>query len=362
MLLKSLTLAIFLLCLCAGLHLARHNPLENDEIYSQLYGIERLSFGEILTGKIAEGNNSPLFYLSQKTFFALTRFHLNNSWVPGDSMCDLHAQTIMRFLPIVYMSAALCLLWYFFARRYGWTAGGLALLLGLASPMVWPYWAQARPYSLWTLLTTCQLLLFLSGLEKPSQQKERWLLCVHGCLCLTTAFGLIQTIIVTALLRPRNAWQAGVPLLLGLFYAWRAPHYEFHVGQAGQLILENFSLIRLAAAVLCAAGIFYLNRQTRAQWPQVKFLWAVTIFLLVPVFIIGYYQDLNVPSNVGFGLSSRYFIFLTPLATISFLVVWQNLWQRSANAWIKIVLIEIMAGALIFDGMQTWVVLQRLWG
>ena len=67
-LILSLSYILFGICLSIGFFIARHKPLWGDEVFSQRNIIQRMSYGDMLKGKIGqgEGNASPLFYLLQK--------------------------------------------------------------------------------------------------------------------------------------------------------------------------------------------------------------------------------------------------------------------------------------------------------
>ncbi len=350
---KTGSIILFALCLIVGLRLAAHNPLENDEIYSQLHSIEGLSYGQILAGQVPEGNNCPLFYSLQKTFLNALRFTLPGPWEPEQNICDDRAQIVMRILPIVCMAGAMALMWNFFARR-SIIAAILAVLLGLTSPLIWTYWAQARPYSLWMLLTTAQLIFLLDN-------QPRRLLVVHWLLCLTTSFGLVQAVLAAVLMRKRRFWPLVAPAAAGLFYLLHAPHYPFRVPVTAPLIFENFSLIRLLVLAGCAVLLWRLNAYRTGAAACTGLLGLTVVLLLLSSLIIGYYVHQHVPGTLGFELSSRYFMFLTPVGIFALLCTWHTAWQNTDNVWLKINLAQLLAGVLILDGMRAFVVAQRLW-
>ncbi len=354
---KILALCVFLACTGIGFCLAQKNPLENDEIYSQKSSLQNLGFVDILKGKIDEGNNSPLFYLLQKSFFKFKGFWLEESFQVEQDICNPDAQTIMRTLPVLFMSAAVALIFYFFAARFGLGAGMLALALTLTSPMIWLYWAQARPYGLWVLLGCAQLLLLIDvvGLSRTSARSWAWLALVHVLLCLTTSFGMVQVVIAMVFvwrMVPRQdlVWLLAVPMALGLFYFMHAPRYPFHVTSPTDLIYDNFPLDRLLLLAAAACGVKN----------HLKLLRIAGALLLVAATIIAYY--LTIKGAAGFELSSRYFIFLTPPAIILVLFFWWEFWRRYARQWWpRVYLLEVLAAVLVFGALRTYIVWQRLW-
>ena len=144
-----------------GLRLAEHKPLWNDELYSLLSSVRNLSYGDIITAKITEGNNTPLFYLSQKAFIDLTGYQPPQEWVAGQwGHNHPYSNLRIRILPVACMSVAIAVIFYFFSYFYSIWTGLYALAVAFSSFMVWAYGFEARPYALWFLLTTLQAVFF----------------------------------------------------------------------------------------------------------------------------------------------------------------------------------------------------------
>ena len=347
------TFILLLVLMGTGLTLAQNRPLENDEVYSQKTGVQGLSFLGIFQGKVGEGNNSPLFYTAQKIFCGLSGFRLDEHWQSREEICGPNAQMMLRVLPCLYMSLALCLIFYFFARNDNLWIGTLALLLALTSPMIWLYWAWARPYGLWVLLTTAQILLYLdiSKQPGPSPRALRALGIVHVLLSITALFGMVQAVIAAVLIRKRVFWLVALPLMLGLFYALRAPRFPFFIAHpAAYLIYDNFAVERLVFIGICAA---WMAKRLAGLF---KYL---IIFLAIPLLVIGYYTIKNAPGTHAFLISPGYFIFLTPLSVIAVMLLWKNMWDNTSNPWMRFNLIQAMAGILLLGGIRTYIAVQR---
>ena len=200
-----LTALLFIVCSCIGVTLARHNPIENDESYSQHESIQHLSYLDILKGQVNEGNNCPLFYSAQKLFGQLAHFQLRTAWVMEQYVCEDNAQIKMRLLPILFMSAGISLCFYYFLTRYTIVAAVIAAALFLTTPITWLYWAQDRPYGLWILLTCAQTILLCEYFIFTNKSPFFWrsLTLTHWLLCLCSGFGLIQTLLAIVLIRKR---------------------------------------------------------------------------------------------------------------------------------------------------------------
>lgn len=359
-----IALILFLLCLQVGYRLNERHPLENDEIYSQQQSIQPIPYTAMLAGHIPEGNNSPLFYIMQK--FTLGKFALTQRWENEKDICNGPAQSRLRLMPILCMSLGLSLIFWFFARHWGLWMGLAAFALALTSPLVWTYWATARPYALWILLTTVQLLLLINFFRSPPQKRRhvKALGAVHVLLALTTMFGAAQAVIAAILGRGKLWLTAIAPIFIGLWYFYWAPRYPFRVPHdAAALIFDNLSLERIIFLIAAAIAIGALCRwDLRLHSNSAIFLLAFTCILLAaPVVVIAWYKHLNVPGLLGFELSSRYFAFLTPLSSIGVMWIWLTLWERCGQwLWARLCLIEVMAGMLILGTLQVWPLVQRL--
>jgi hypothetical protein len=349
-----LSFFIFSLCLWLGISLAQRNPIENDESYSQHESIQKLSYLDILQGRVNEGNNSPLFYTLQKGFAHLVSFKLQTLWTMEQYVCEDAAQLWMRLLPILFMSLGITLSFYYFLMRYHYVAAFMALALFLTTTPTWIYWAQDRPYSLWFLLTCAQTILLSEYFLFKNDSNNFWkfLTITHWLLCLSSGFGFIQTLFAAIFIRKRVLLTFIVPILLGLFYALQAPRYPFRVPEHWiGLILSNVSLERL---IFIFGASFMVKKLISIS------LWIGTMLGLSFLLIGGVYLQ-HTPGNAGFELSSRYLLFLMPTSIIIFNIFWLSMHKQTQNIWLKLALYQVLIYVLMMGGWRTWIMLLRLW-
>jgi len=293
----------------------------------------------MLSGKISEGNNSPLFYVTQKTFWALIGYKIPKPWRSGQWLEDKSAEIFLRLVPIFCMSLMMTLVFYFFSRFYSILTGFYSLFLSLSSTMVWFYWTQGRPYALWMLLTTVQALIFLYlTLEKRISSKT-WLglITVNFLLSLTSLFGLIQIGVVSALLWlfVNRRWQdyiflTVIPVVICIFYYIQVPKYNWWFSLSPeQLIRECFSRDRFYILILYFVFfmLFSLQKKTNAfrlflddRLLRGRLYFFMTVMMVVAaclvLWIFKAFEHRN-PNHAGFPVSSRYFAYLTPIGIIA---------------------------------------------
>lgn len=332
----GITLAIFFLCLAVGFWMAGHKPVWNDEIYSQINSVERLSYRDIVLRKVGEGNGNPLFYLIQKGISDLFRYRFPGEWKGEWHIQDLRSQMVMRVQPNLFMSLSIALLFWFFARRYSVGAGTYALVVTLSSFMLWAYWAEGRPYALWFFLTTAQSLLFLSLTEQDEKDSRRWtaLTAVHLLLSLTVVFGVVQIWIFSAMLWlgkerrwRRYVWPTLVPTGIGLAYYLASPKFKFFFTNT-PLQLVGASIPKDRLFLLSVYAVFlaldYLGRKTRGagifrrEAPREggRYLVAALLMLASAFGILWLLKTGETPDKAGFSISNRYFIYLAPAGII----------------------------------------------
>ena len=115
----------------------------NDEGYTQLFNVEKLSYQNMILGKVVEGNNSPLFYIIQKAISAMTNYSIPitySQWGAGKKEITenaLKSQIILRINPVLFMSLAITAIFYYFSKRYSIWSGFYSVLVALSSFMVW---------------------------------------------------------------------------------------------------------------------------------------------------------------------------------------------------------------------------------
>ncbi len=368
-----------------GLSLASIRPLWNDEIYTTLSSVEGMSYGDILLGKVKEGNNCPLFYLLQKHIVDRAEYHPPSLWYKGTAYWDgrdKKSQILLRLNPVFFMSLAIVIICRFFLKRYSILGAIYSLFLTLSSYMVWAYWAEARPYALWFFLTTAQILFALSFWQS-NQRKAHFpvaLSAIHILLALTSVFGVIQAVIVSALL-----WQSGfrrrgpyfflwiLPVLIGMFYYFQAPHYAFWFSLSPeQLFREAYSRSRvyifLIFVLLYALGWLqrhFLQKEIIPLWPvkQEKFLlWLTLNMILFAVLVLAILKGQATSDHTGFAVSSRYFIFLTPFSIIATGIFTISLYRTFCQRlWLCIPVMGGIGYLVLHDAMKVWDALKGLY-
>ncbi len=363
--LQVTAVVLFVLLFVFGLQLAQRKPLWNDELYSQVNGIQKMSYAEILLGHIPEGNNSPLFYVLQKAVCDLTHFKLPFVWNEQWSVAQPQGQLILRLMPNFFMSLSLAVIFYVLAVEYSFIAGVYAFLTALASSAVWMYWVEARPYALWFALTTSQILYFLRFIHQPDKRLETWrkLACVHILLSITAVFGAVQVFIVSLILLKfyekkfaRYFFVLFLPLSLGFFYFFNAPHYVFGLPQnPWTLIFANIPVERFLFIIFC--GILALNMDWKCKKENTSTLlhYAIlTVLFLGAVVGIMVCFALTADRNwQGFLISSRYFIFLAPVGIIGISVFLFELFKRFAGQHWMIINFGILAlGLLVLRSLK----------
>ena len=360
--LKSLYLSggIFFILLASGFSLSERKLLWNDELYSQQTAIDVDSYAGILSLKFPDGNKNPLFYIIQKSVCDVFSFHLPSVYSKElNRVRDIPSQIILRIPSNFYMSLALALFFYFFTRFYSIYAAFYALSVALVSPMVWMYWVEARPYPLWFLLTTIQLLLLLIVMSSPGTKRIKSFLLVHTVLALTTPASIFQISIVTLMLWWKARYsikQLGLiwilPMGIGLLY------YFFDHTQTIKTYMFTSNLFdavmpeRMFVYVIYALIAWVLPEKYKKLSWNVFFLPVFLLFLASGCFVL--FVDLFT-LNSGQGFFSRYLIYLTPadillfsLASIDF-----RRWSRP-NPWICMNVSILLGGLVIVRGLMTY--------
>lgn len=357
--LKVFVVILFILMFSLGLGLSALKPLWNDELYSQIYGVEKLSYGQILLGHIPEGNNSPLFYILQKGVCDMTHFQLPFVWKGQWNVAEPSAQLILRLMPNFFMALALTAIFYALAVEYSLWAGGYALLTALSSSAVWVYWVEARPYALWFALSLFQVLYFLRFIRQRDKRPQTWqkLTVIHIGLSLTAVFGAVQACLVSLLLfgfyekkLKRYLLILFFPLALGFYYFLTAPHYVFRLPpDPGALMWANFPVERLWLLVLCGIfALFFDARQKKQLSPVLLHYGMLTaLFFSAVLGIMVCFALTADPHWKGFVISSRYFIFLAPLGIVGTVVFLFELFKILAGERWMIINFTILAGGLL---------------
>lgn len=393
--LKIISSLLFVVLLFVGVVLAKYKPLWIDELQTQMVGIEKLSYTEIVQMRLKEGNISPLFYLVQKGICDVARYsskskeikRLQQIYSPEWQLILHHiyspkGQIILRINPNVFMSLSLVLIFYFFSRYYSLGVGVYSLLIALSSFMVWAYWAEARPYALWVFLTTVQSLLFLCVMrnQQPSRSLWRGLIITHWTMSLTIVFSMVQILSVSFLLWllkekniKRHLWLTVFPCAICLFYYSHSPDFGYWFSLSPMTLLaENVSAERMGLLMMCLiyAGVDYVRRkkftktslresrdnETREEW---RHYLALTIFMfLAAAAVITIFKINDTHGTRGFPITGRYFIYLVPIGVIATTLVSVKIFRSfKNNAWMLTNVVIILGGLLIMRALRTAVLI-----
>jgi len=318
-----------------GFKLALEKPLWTDEIYSQLSSVQGKSWSEIWTGKIKEGNNSPIFYSVQKLICAVTGWHSDFLWQKQER----RDRVVMRFAPVVCMSAGLAIIVGYFTAVYSMIGGLVAFVLCVTSFMVWTFWAEARPYAMMFTMSAIQALLIFQYYRKENVRVLWGLGVVNIVLAFLSSLSVIQIFasgLVIALKGCCRIWllalTVGIPLAIAFFYYSRADHYSFWFASHGlplSLIKANMSSERLVAFFVIPCLIWVWDRRSGASGTPAFLslvVWAWLTFLGYCLLLGVLWIKQNPPE--GFEISNRYFMTLTSVGIVAVAAGIMELLQR----------------------------------
>ncbi len=367
--LKIISGILFCVLFGFGLLAAQQKPLWNDELYTQIHSVEKLSPLRMLQAKVPEGNNSPLFYVLQKLITGVVQYRFPFEWTGEWQMTDLRSQIILRLQPNLFMALAITAMFYFFARYYSIKAGIYAVLLNLCSLTVWTYWLEARPYSLWFFLTTVQSLLLLAYFnDRPDKSRIlKGLMIVHVLLALTMVFGAVQIVVASFLIwmldRKILRFYLGltlVTLFIGPFYYAAAPKYNFFFPPwlPERLILHNFHPEWMI--VILAALISQIIYKRRIANDEKKFLMWLGITVFVAAALLIYFKVHKTSTLNAFEVSVRYFMFLTPVAVIASSLFVFHAFRLFEGRWLQINFGILLAGLLVWRFLKTYITMTGL--
>jgi hypothetical protein len=358
---RSVAFFLFIIFLSVGCWLALQKSLWNDEIYTQIQLRGDSVYSTAIQGKIGEGSNAPLFYVIQKFICDVTRYSFPIADTSLWYVAEPKSQIILRLQPILFMSLLLALLYYHFSVNYSVLAGVYSLGIALSSSMVWAYWAEGRPYTLWMFLSTCQILLFLSLLNNAACRRV-WIMwaAVNWLLALTVIVSLPQIVICSALIwffvDQKKNWTryiaaAFIPAMICLYYYFNAPIYWYKLIDPMKLFLENiaverFFFIFLWAVLFIAVGNNKEKKFFLAGRAFIIFLLLILLSSAVMLAVIA------VKSRPDAGeTSSRMLIHLTPLGIVGTVLASIYFWRfTAANSWPRICLALILTGGFIILG------------
>ncbi len=351
---------LLLVFLGIGFALSERKFLWNDEIFTQQTGIDAQSLGGLLKAQFPDGNKNPLFYVVQKAVCKAFGYHLP-FYYPHElySTRDLTAQIILRIPSNVYMSLALAMIVYFFMRFYSWGAACFALAVALATPMVWTYWAEARPYPLWFLLTTAQFLLFIHAARSPGIRKTRSFLAVHVLLALTSPASLIQISVVTLMLGIKARYTLKqlaavwvLPMAVALVYYFVDKTATIKTYLFASNFFDAVMPERLFTDIVYALMAWVLpQKYKQGSWNL--FFFPVYALITASAFVVLFVDIFTVNSEQGF--FSRYLIYAAPADILMFSLAGLDLWQWSRpNRWICLNVSIVLAGLTLVRGLMTY--------
>ncbi len=318
---------VFFVMLAVGFMLAAHKPMANDEYFSTVSSIENISYTKMFSGKIPEGNNSPLFYTFQKILIDITPYDVPSSWINGKwDDVDLANRLVLRINPVLFMSLSIALIFHFFSARFHWAVGLLSVFVYVSTYILWPFWAEARPYAMLVFLTTAQSLCLVKVIESNGQVGLKRLIATNIFLSLTAIFslGLIAaTTVIMGLYRVKHFKQycmaMVLPVIAILYYYTQAPRYSFYFDLTPeQLIRDNIGRERFyifIAFLVCWTISVWQKKQSAIKdvLPYFKYLLGA---LLMTAALITMFK-MGAKTKEGFPVSSRYFIYLMPIGVIA---------------------------------------------
>ncbi len=377
---KSASIAVFVVLFLAGMILSARKPLWTDEIHTQVNTVERLSYPDILLLEyFPEGNRCPLFYVIQKAAADFFHYRFPVSWDKRWNFSDLRSQVILRVPAVFFMSAALAVIFYFFSRYYGLRWGAWSLAAALATPIVWQYWAEARPYALWFFLTVTQLTVFLRLLSTTQADGRLWhaLILVHVLLALTVIFSAGQIAVVALMLWRHKDRRLAYPLLsaipplvMTLFYFLHSRQMYYWADTAADngrgaavimgLFADNLGSLAvcfpteyMAVAVLISivSGYDGFIRRQRTPGDPRNLQW-VTLMLLSAAALLLMFCSSTAMKNI---LPGRYFIYLTPAAIFGVTLFSVSLTRRFRNSRYAFMnLVFFLAGLWVLRTLATF--------
>ncbi len=341
----------FIILLSNGFYLSSQKPLWSDEILSQTLTINQ-SYSDLLLKKNPqEGNVSPLFYILQKSFCDLFGFRTPTPWLNGHwEYRDMAANIFLRILPVVWMSLSFLLFLIYFSKRFNLWVGIFSLSLALSSSMLWSYWAEARPYGLWILLTVCQMIIFCELFQKQPFQLKKWVLLslVHLALSLTCALSFVQISVIYFLLflKERRWIQCIFLLLLPLcFIYFYKPISSFNnvlvIAPVNELIFNTIpkeKLWVLCLYPLMLTLVLLYKRFSETYGPEsetfkkcLPLFTAIYLMILSVVLFLAYLKSHSTGSSQM--ILSRHVIFLVPLGVFGISYLVGTLWETVKQPW-----------------------------
>jgi len=365
-----LPLIIFIFLLKIGFLLSERKLVWTDEMWVQNKTINMCSYKDIFFKlNFPELNNSPTFFIIQKLFSDIFSYHYSfpedNHGLTYVTVHEPRFQFIMRSPSNIYMSLALAIIFYFFSARFTLIAGFYALATALSVPMVWMYWVEAKPYSLWFLLTVLQVLIscdLIMDKHKKNERAEKWLLLItHLLLAFTVINSLIQITIVTFLISLYKKFSYRFMLLLGglpiaIIFIYIFLSFNHTIGGPVN------PLSSLLDVLMPEHVVFYVIYLILAGWALIVqknkiFLngYVLTLFLLflTSAVFFSYYLYYKPMGNIP--LHSRYLIYMVPMDIIMTVFVSQGIIKFFWNSKPVVLCICVVLGwSLALQSLLTY--------
>jgi hypothetical protein len=359
---KSLyfSVLLFVILLFAGYLLSQRKAIWNDEYFTQQVSVDNVSYSDIMTGQFADGNRCPLFYIFQNIVSDMFAFKLPLVNFKGSHLLlDQRSQIITRIPSNIYMSLALAGMFYFFLRFFSLSAACYALLVAFISPMVWLYWVEARPYSLWFLLTMAQLLLYCSTILSPKIKINKPIYLTHFLLVLTTPGGIFQVLIISLMLFLKKRLKAYqlilatlIPTIIFLIYYFLVPIFRIKTFFFFTILFEAVMPEHLLVYLIYAIAAWVLREKRKESSSNTFFLPIFLLFLLSGLFVLITHLYTR---NFQFGLFNRYLVYLAPADILMFTLAGIDLWRWSKkNIWVCTNLSILLGGLIIIRGLLTY--------
>ncbi len=360
-----LSLLVWAICLSIGFEFSKRRPLWNDEIYTQINSIEKVSYRDILKGKSPEGNNCPLFYIIQKSFCDGMQYRPAIVWNKEWYIHDKQSQIILRVVSNVFMATAIAGMFYFLIYYYSLALGFLSFIATLSIPMTWNYWIEARPYALWFFLTTAQSIILFLLIQNKERFSKGWIYLgvVHILLSLTISLGAAQVVIASVFfwIFKYRRWECHIfltliPLAISGGYYWGAPKYQFFFNETQlQLFLQAVPIEYGAILVMYLTSFFLFKRNKFSNSFQGgRYFLFMSSMILVAIAMLGLLKWKEMPGVSGFGISSRYFIFLVPTVVIAITVCIWDWWMFfKNNSWMRLNICIVIGGIFVLRLLKT---------
>lgn len=308
----------------AGTFLSQHKPLWNDELYTQANTIQKSSYQDLLTVRFEEGSSAPLYYLIQKLVLEISGYHLEQ-WQGEWTIEDVQGQIYLRIVSNLSIAIMVAMLFYFFWSIYGVGAAFISVVVSLSTFGLLAYWLEARPYALWMMCLTGQLINSLHMLRSDRINRQDialwgfWNIAavLSSVLSIIPLIGCGAVMCIKKQLRVASvALAMAVPLVIAGYYVLQSPSFQFWFAENPiQLVLANYPKDRLFLFVLFIGWVL-AQRKELLSWSSCVVL-LNTLTLCGAGVLLGYFIGLQQEQNVGFQISNRYFLFLVPVSIVA---------------------------------------------